>query len=59
MKKIPVRSYVLTVFVAVLLAFSSSAFAAEKRGGMAIGDFLFAGCMLPIIKGYGVKSNKT
>ena len=38
MKKLPISSYVLTVFVVVLLVFSSSAFAAEKRGGMAIGD---------------------
>ena len=38
MKKLSIRSYVLTVFVAVLLAFSSSVFAAERRGGMTIGD---------------------
>ncbi|MBW2608459.1 MAG: hypothetical protein JRD05_12590 [Deltaproteobacteria bacterium] len=38
MKKLPISSYVLTVFVVVLLAFSSSAFAAERRGGMTIGD---------------------
>ena len=38
MKKLPIRSYVLTVFVAVLLACSSLAFAAERTGGMAIGD---------------------
>jgi Spy/CpxP family protein refolding chaperone len=38
MKKLPIRSYVLTVFVAVLLACSSLAFATERAGGMAIGD---------------------
>ncbi len=38
MKKLLIRSYVLTVFVAVLLACSSLAFAAERRGGMTIGD---------------------
>jgi len=38
MKKLPISSYVLTVFVVVLLACSSSAFAAERRGGMTIGD---------------------
>lgn len=38
MKKLPIRNYVLTVFVAVLLACSSLAFSAERRGGMTIGD---------------------
>ena len=38
MKKLLISKYVLTIFVAVLLAFSSPAFAAEKRGGMTIGD---------------------
>lgn len=38
MKKLLISKYVLTVFVAVLLAFSSLAFAAERTGGMAIGD---------------------
>ena len=38
MNKLLINKYVLTIFVAVLLAFSSSAFAAEKRGGMTIGD---------------------
>ena len=38
MKKLPISKYVLTVFVAVLLACSSLAFAAERTGGMAIGD---------------------
>jgi len=38
MKKLLIGRYVLTVFVAVLLACSSSAFAAERRGGMTIGD---------------------
>ncbi|MBW2591207.1 MAG: hypothetical protein JRD71_10915 [Deltaproteobacteria bacterium] len=38
MKKLPIRSYALTVFVAVLLAYSSLAFAAERRGDMTIGD---------------------
>lgn len=38
MKKLSIRSYVLTVFVAVLLACSSSVFAAEKTDGMTIGD---------------------
>jgi len=38
MKNLPIGKCVLTVFVAVLLAFSSSAFAAERRGGMTIGD---------------------
>ncbi len=38
MKKLPIRNYVLTVFVAVLLACSSLAFAVERTGGMAIGD---------------------
>ncbi|MEA3435846.1 MAG: hypothetical protein U9R43_05225, partial [Thermodesulfobacteriota bacterium] len=38
MKKLLIGRYVLTVFVAVLLAFSSLAFAAERRGGMTIGD---------------------
>ncbi|MBW1642629.1 MAG: hypothetical protein JRJ76_07300, partial [Deltaproteobacteria bacterium] len=38
MNKLPISKYVLTVFVAVLLACSSLAFAAERTGGMAIGD---------------------
>jgi len=38
MKKLPISRFVLTVFVAVLLACSSSAFAAEKTDGMTIGD---------------------
>ena len=38
MKKLPIRSYVLTVLIAVLLACSSLAFAAERTGGLAIGD---------------------
>ncbi|MEA3438247.1 MAG: hypothetical protein U9R43_17420 [Thermodesulfobacteriota bacterium] len=38
MKKLPIGSYVLTIFVAVLLACSSSAFAAERTGGLTVGD---------------------
>jgi hypothetical protein len=38
MKNLSIRTYVLTVFVAVLLACSSLAFAAERTGGLAIGD---------------------
>ena len=38
MKNLPIRNYVLTVFVAVLLACSSLAFAAEKTGGLTVGD---------------------
>ena len=37
MKKLPISRCVLTVFVAVLLACSSSVFAAERTGGMTIG----------------------
>ncbi len=38
MKKLLISKYVLTIFVAVFLAFSSPAFAAERTGGMTIGD---------------------
>ncbi|MBL0732156.1 MAG: hypothetical protein JJW03_04800 [Desulfosarcina sp.] len=38
MKNLSIRNYVLTIFVAVLLACSSLAFAAKKTGGLTVGD---------------------